>query len=746
MQNLLVIDALLEQKQGKHREFLFAILEWEAFLGNSKTWNTIVKKFFYHINKKTPSSGLAIACLRRLSRGNNIMVAPLQMQLQLIRGDLRKVPITKKNINEFLDSRLESKVDNFAPIRKNFAKNINKYILCVSTIDSVLRCFSTHKDSLLHGIYTGKIYATYINGNIIFHYQEICDFYTHSVDCTLEIKELVESGVEEHDILQKISMGAIRAIYKEGKLFLHKEDVSFNYPNFATTPSPQRAGIDISGRVERFSTKFGKSATQKKEVVKKKRSARLRLSKGKTSAPQKPQKIKIDLEQDLSLTKRIQETLLEKEDQKPIQRHRLQVNPEEMGVTARIKNALLQQEMGITQRIKKAVGKTEDRISIGQGMIKLFSAIGKTIKFAITVPLVIAIFPFKFVFSAGKRVFLWFSQRNKQKIVEVEIPAFEAMLSEEAGRPGIIERTLAQSKLLLKALQMTIGLRIVVFINFCDSLVEFVAGYVSNIYRTWKMGKSIKRRIERHDVKMQIAGITDDLEIVRSRISQLFQFAGYNEKQVKKAFTLDLIYDLRYRMDEMKRDLSLLTKEQMTHTAKSTLGDFIKSFVPNPLELFTPCKDFIIFAFVMKYSRKDIYVMYGEMLMSCRFIVKSLDKDQDLLLDSYEDSMIASLNKNYNLRNVEQHINECKQQIQRFIQVLTNPRKMIDARHLSIEDLSYEHCQKGDARLSLQLQFEKVLRKRIEKKFTLSSKWHLQDKIFFERRYRLQRKLYSIYC
>lgn len=48
------------------------------------------------------------------------------------------------------------------------------------------------------------------------------------------------------------------------------------------------------------------------------------------------------------------------EENKPKQRHRLLVNPQELGLTARIKTALLQQDMGITQRIKKAVGRKID--------------------------------------------------------------------------------------------------------------------------------------------------------------------------------------------------------------------------------------------------------------------------------------------------------------------------------------------------------------------------------------------------
>ncbi len=45
---------------------------------------------------------------------------------------------------------------------------------------------------------------------------------------------------------------------------------------------------------------------------------------------------------------------------KPKPKQRLLVNPAELGLTGRIKKALLEQDMGITQRIKKAVEKTQD--------------------------------------------------------------------------------------------------------------------------------------------------------------------------------------------------------------------------------------------------------------------------------------------------------------------------------------------------------------------------------------------------
>lgn len=335
-------------------------------------------------------------------------------------------------------------------------------------------------------------------------------------------------------------------------------------------------------------------------------------------------------------------------------------------------------------------------------------------------------------------------------IAGIEIPIFEAMLSEDSGRPGIIERTIAQSKWLMKSLQVTIGLRIVVFVNFFDNLVEFVAGYITNIYRTWKMGKSIKRRMQRRNPQAQIEGLNKDLETMRYQIARLFYFPNFcaheNNKECKETFALELVLDIRGHIDEMKRDLSLLTTKQMSQTIKNSFYDYIKSFIPNPLELFTPCKDFVIFVFFMKYSRKDLYIMYSEVLMSYNYIISNLDSAQQLQLKEYEENLIANQSKVYIQQDIETHIKECRLQIQRLIQVLTNPRKMIQIHHRSIEEIWYECHQSQSAHAQFYLQWEKILHEHISKVLKVKNDvWHVKDKIYFQRRYRLQKQLSAMY-
>lgn len=53
----------------------------------------------------------------------------------------------------------------------------------------------------------------------------------------------------------------------------------------------------------------------------------------------------------------------EEDKQQAQKRHRLLVNPEELGLTGRIKKALLEQELGLTQKIQKAMSQTRDKNS-----------------------------------------------------------------------------------------------------------------------------------------------------------------------------------------------------------------------------------------------------------------------------------------------------------------------------------------------------------------------------------------------
>ncbi|WP_372367103.1 helix-turn-helix domain-containing protein [Candidatus Uabimicrobium sp. HlEnr_7] len=348
-----------------------------------------------------------------------------------------------------------------------------------------------------------------------------------------------------------------------------------------------------------------------------------------------------------------------------------------------------------------------------------------------------------------KKLLLWLRKKSIKTIAGIEVPLFESLLSEDAGRPGILERTIAQSKALVSVFQITIGLRIVALINLFDNLLEFVAGYINSIYRTWKISKSVKKRLARRDNKKQIQGICDELHIVRYQISRLLclpHFCPYQGQQnLDEIMALELVLEIRYRLDEMKRDLSILTVKGMKSTAKKSLWDFIKSFIPNPTELIVPWKDFFIFMFFMKYSRRDLYVMYSEVLMSYDYIIINLDSKEQLPIEKYEKNIIAQVNKVYQQKDIEAHIEECRLQIQRIIQMLANAHKMIELRHFTLEDLWLECKVNRNENYHLAtrfaLEWEKRVNRYVEAHIKHKTKWYKYEKVLFNRRYRLQKKL-----
>lgn len=344
----------------------------------------------------------------------------------------------------------------------------------------------------------------------------------------------------------------------------------------------------------------------------------------------------------------------------------------------------------------------------------------------------------------------WLKRKCTKEIAGVEIPLFEGFLSEDAGQPGILERTIAQSRLLIATLQLTIGLRVVMLINLCDNLLDFVAGYINNIYRTWKISKSIHKRLARRATQQQIQGIYQELDIVRYQISRLLclpHFCPYTsdfkENDPQETFALELVLEIRYRLDEMKRDLSILTVKQMSATAKKSVWEFITSFIPNPTELITPWKDFVIFALFMRYSRRDLYTMYIEVLMSYRNIIMCLDTNECFITAVHEQQMQKYVNKTHEQHDIEQHIEECRLQLQRIIQMLTNAHKMIEMRCLHLQDLWFECRNNSKEHLGVRfhLEWEKRINRQVERCLKAKNPWHRREKLLFYRRYHLQKKL-----
>ncbi|WP_372369625.1 HEAT repeat domain-containing protein [Candidatus Uabimicrobium sp. HlEnr_7] len=280
---------------------------------------------------------------------------------------------------------------------------------------------------------------------------------------------------------------------------------------------------------------------------------------------------------------------------------------------------------------------------------------------------------------------------------------FTALLSENAGRPGPIERLIAQSNRLLRFFQMTIGLRFLKLINIFDVTLETFTNYIHNLFYSWQMYRSLRRTWQRDNSRL-----SDDLALAEFHLSRVFlvrdllQFYK-EESDTKKelpSFPLKLVIEARNHLDCMKRDLSILTLKQTFSTSKKSLVDFLLSFIPNPISILTPWKDFFIIVFMMKHSRGEILKIYQEMLYSYRELVNAFQQNSS------------------NTDKLEERINHSQNLLQQVIQILANPNLFMYPKTWSRYDLIIEIQQqekRGQVQLPLLIEFERWLTKEVKK-------------------------------
>ncbi len=313
---------------------------------------------------------------------------------------------------------------------------------------------------------------------------------------------------------------------------------------------------------------------------------------------------------------------------------------------------------------------------------------------------------------------------------EKKVPVFEKFLSEDAGKPGIIERSIAQSVYLMKAFDRIMGLKFLWLANALDIAVTMFTSYIQNIFQAWKMTKAIQKRIQRRDKSLQIESLCKDWKKSRLQISRLFSFSGFYleeseaifsvsqemEKEFLPSFPLKLVIETRGHLDDMKRDLSLLTQKQIAALMKKSIGGFFMSFIPNPVELFAPWKDFLILLFWMKYSREEISQMYADVLIyylriisllesdtqqypiawfdkgeDGRFIpVKTPDTPPIFTFCDYEYEIMKRLASDIHELPLEKCINEASKSLQRLLQMLLNPGTFMNPKKWKRYDLLWE--------------------------------------------------------
>ncbi|BBM87249.1 Hsp70 family protein [Candidatus Uabimicrobium amorphum] len=289
--------------------------------------------------------------------------------------------------------------------------------------------------------------------------------------------------------------------------------------------------------------------------------------------------------------------------------------------------------------------------------------------------------------------------RDKDTTQPLEnIPTFEKYLSDEAGVPGPIERIVAQSRHMLKMCQHLFGLYFIAIAHAIDIFVETVTSYISGVYYTWKLYTSVERRLSAQNVTQQRQMVMENFTKVRGQLARVFRFKGAHiDDDYSPTFPLEIVVETRYLLDQMKRDLSLLTYQQSIQLAKSQFKDVIKSYVPNPLEFLNRCKDCLLMLFYMKYTRRDIETMYMEFVKSYCNILQLLSEEcgesyVDVLLP-YERIILHEIHSDYisqPFSDIEKAIDETRKKLQRLMHVLFCAQRFANPRYWRRVDLLRE--------------------------------------------------------
>ena len=312
-------------------------------------------------------------------------------------------------------------------------------------------------------------------------------------------------------------------------------------------------------------------------------------------------------------------------------------------------------------------------------------------------------------------------ERLRKQAAEAGIGVFELFLSDEAGRPGPIERTFAQSMTFLRMMQATIGLYFIVVVSLLDALLAMFTVWIHGIFLGWKAFLTVRKRARQQFLRNQCYELADELMVSRLRLSRLFTFVGFYLEEAEdtlpqvekwqeltgKTFPLRLTLDIRNHLDDMRRDLSLLTKAQAAQAARGSVVSFLVGFIPNPLSVLVSWKDIFVLTFFMKYSRDDIEKMYLDMFEVYRHTIEGLQEKNFLeqghialeKLEPYhtetmchEEDMLSRCDEERyeGFTQLNQCANKNRRNLQRLIQMLCVPVAFVEPDKWSRIDLVKE--------------------------------------------------------
>jgi hypothetical protein len=304
-----------------------------------------------------------------------------------------------------------------------------------------------------------------------------------------------------------------------------------------------------------------------------------------------------------------------------------------------------------------------------------FSFLGRIVSTILMLPLLVLAAPFAALYWVGKQIKRgvgWLFSRSRaaleRKAQEKGIKVFELFLSEEATKPGPIERTIAQSKMLLRVAAAFFGLWTVGLLCFVDAMLSVFTQYAHKLLGFWKTLKSKGKTFLRKRNRTLHQGMAEDLMKVRLQLSQLLLMPGFSPQRCAEAlskeelkelltsptFPLHQVLDARCRLDEVKGDIGGLSGFHFqTFLKKAMKGgvlqlgekilDVFKHIVPNPFLFLRGWKDLYVMWRYMRYSRREILEMY----------VRLVDDFQTLLAMSLESANTKDAEKDLAPETIE---------------------------------------------------------------------------------------------
>ncbi|MEK7486531.1 MAG: ADP-ribosylation factor-like protein [Planctomycetota bacterium] len=108
-----------------------------------------------------------------------------------------------------------------------------------------------------------------------------------------------------------------------------------------------------------------------------------------------------------------------------------------------------------------------------------------------------------------------------------ELPWFEKLLSNDAGKPGPLERFVAHSRWLMWTIQKTIGTKFILISNALDMIIEFVASWIHSLFQAWQVSRTMAKAAKRKFSQTEIQSLCDELSESRELLSRLFHLSDY---------------------------------------------------------------------------------------------------------------------------------------------------------------------------------------------------------------------------